>query len=131
VISVADRHVAGARLSAFLDDELPEDESLRAARHIAGCERCLGELEGLRSMRAALRQLPGLQAPVFTGGTTRRGTRLRALVLAAVLPLAAVLALALLGGATDGVQPTTDLFLVEHLGRGRSSVTPTALDAGR
>ena len=29
------------RLSALLDDELAEDEAIRVARHVAGCDRCL------------------------------------------------------------------------------------------
>jgi anti-sigma factor RsiW len=122
---VPDRHVTGPRLSAFLDDELDDDQALTLTRHVTGCERCRVELEGLRSAREALRRLPRLQAPVLTAGVARRDRwrhrsvrRLRLAAAVAVLP-AAVLGVVYLVGADDPgeVVPPTDVFLVEHLAR--------------
>jgi anti-sigma factor RsiW len=73
---VVERHVSGDRLSAFLDDELGDDDALRAARHTVDCERCLGEPAALRATRDALRALPSLQAPVLTAGVRTRSQQL-------------------------------------------------------
>lgn len=122
---MAERHVAGARLSAFLDDELPEDQALALTRHVTACARCRSELEGLRAAREALRRLPRLQAPVLTSGLAvrrvwreRAARRLRVAAVAAVVP-AAVLGIVYLAGAEGPgeVVPPTDRFLVEHIAR--------------
>jgi anti-sigma factor RsiW len=121
---VAERHVAGDRLSAFLDDELDDDTAIVVARHLAGCARCLGELEGLRATRDALRALPLLHAPVLTGELRRRSRvrgagRLRTVAVAGVVPILLLVALYLAGGA-GGVEPQSEFLLVENLGRGRT-----------
>ncbi len=54
----------GDRLSAFLDDELGDRDAMVVTRHLARCDGCTDELEQLRSLRAALRGLPGVQTPL-------------------------------------------------------------------
>jgi anti-sigma factor RsiW len=133
---VADRHVGGDRISAFLDDELDDERALEVTRHLAGCEPCLDELEALRATRDALRRLPGLQAPLpvltvagavganpsllrRTGRPLLRrvGRRLH-LASAAVADRRGVVGLAYLAGDERGdVVPPVDLFLVDHVAR--------------
>ena len=131
---MADRHVSGDLLSAFLDDELGDDDALHAAHHIADCERCLRELTGLRSTRDALRRLPSLQAPVLTAGVQARSQRLsrmarRVKLVAAVCAVPVMLGAGvyLLGGDVGEVEPATELFLVEHLVRTGGGPVPTAV----
>jgi anti-sigma factor RsiW len=134
---VADRHVTGSRLSAFLDDELPDDQALALTRHVTACEHCYAELEGLRSAREALRRLPRLQAPVLTSGIAARRVwrqrlvrRARLAAAAAVVP-AAVLGVVYLAGAESpgDVVPPTDRFLVEHVARTGGGVVSTPVVA--
>lgn len=129
---MVERHVAGDRLSAFLDDELGEDDALLATRHLAWCDRCVGELEALRATRDALRQLPNLQAPVLTAGIARhpRGRprrTLRRLMALAAVPVLFLGVVYLAGGDTGGIEPPTDLFLVEHVSRTGGGPLPTPL----
>ncbi|MEX2549932.1 MAG: zf-HC2 domain-containing protein [Nitriliruptoraceae bacterium] len=122
---MVERHISGTRLSVFLDDELDDDEALTITRHLDRCTRCLGELDGIRAARDALRALPSLQAPVLLRGAParqarrRRGHRRRVgLVMAVVIvPLAAGGALYLAGAERGDVAPQTELFLVEHVTR--------------
>ena len=135
---MAERHVSGDRLSAFLDDELADDDALDATRHLGGCDRCLAELEQLRATRDALRALPSLQAPVLTAGVQARSRQLARVVrrvkMAVVVGIVPVLLGAgayALGGEFGEVEPTTDLFLVEHLGRTGGGLVPTAVGGER
>jgi anti-sigma factor RsiW len=135
---VAERHVPGPRLSAFLDDELDDDAALAIARHLVSCPRCEHELAGLRATRDALRQLPVLQAPVLTARTVRRTRRIRAVVrtlqvsaAVAIVPLLVLVAAYALGADVGGTEPTVDVFLVEHLGRTGGGTFPTVLGDGR
>jgi len=135
---VRERHVAGDRLSAFLDDEMADREVIVATRHLAGCGACRAELEALRLPRAALRGLPELQAPVLTGsvvahvrGARRRARRARLMLSVAVVPVAVVLAAYVLGADLGDVAPTTDLFLVEHVARTAGGVVPMPFGGGR
>lgn len=134
---MVERHVVGPRLSAFLDDELPDRDALQVARHLDVCSPCLQELDALRATRDALRSLPRLQAPVLTAGVDRRSTRPRPVRLArgvaAVLavPLLVLGAAYALGGDDGGVEPPTDLFLVEHLSRTGGGPVPTPIGAER
>jgi anti-sigma factor RsiW len=128
---MAERHVSGDRLSAFLDDELPDDDAIAAARHISACERCLTELGALRATRDALRELPILQAPVLVHGLEQRVQRRRQLVCRArrglvVAGASLVMAAALfVAGADLGqVEPTTGLFITEHLARTGGGAVP-------
>jgi anti-sigma factor RsiW len=129
---MAERHVPGTQLSAFLDDELDDARATALARHVAGCERCLRELESLRITRAALRGLPRLQAPVLTVGVGQRRrpsrrARLVAVVCAVPVLLAGVAYVA--GDERPGeVVPPVDRFLVEHVARaGGGPVPPSVL----
>lgn len=135
---MADRHVAGARLSAFLDDELPEEEAMTAARHLAACERCLGELDQLRATRDALRRLPSLQAPVLFRAEPSRSTRSRSWVRRLVVAAASVsapalvgLAIYIAGGDAGSVEPSTELFLVEYVGRTGGGPVPAPVGGQR
>lgn len=116
------RHVAGATLSAFLDDELGDDDSLRLTRHVTACDECREELEGLRHTRSALRRLPALQAPVLTSERrshpkVRTWSR-RVLVLGILLvALLAVLGVAYVVGGQGEVVPPVDRFWLDHLAR--------------
>lgn len=114
------------RLSALLDDELSEDDALEVTRHLARCDRCLAELEGIRGARAALRGLPGVDPPAELFRAAERAAaragrqyrRLRrGLVAAAVLAAAATAVV--LPGTTDGgsVVPPVDAFVVQHVTR--------------
>jgi anti-sigma factor RsiW len=134
---VAERHVSGDRLSAFLDDELEDDDAMQATRHLADCERCWGELTALRATRDALRALPSLQAPVLTAGIQARSQqlsrvvrRVKLLVVASVVPMMLGAGVYLLGGDPGEVEPATELFLVEHLGRTGGGPVPTAVGGG-
>jgi anti-sigma factor RsiW len=134
---VAERHVAGTRLSAFLDDELSDDDAIVAARHLAACTRCLAELEGLRATRDALRALPQLQAPVLTAGIERRSqrmqrtlARLRLVAVACAVPVVVVAVLYVAGEDPGDVEPQSELFLVEYLGRTGGGPVPVPVGSG-
>lgn len=120
---MTERHVAGRRLSAFLDDELPEHAARVVTRHLAGCEVCRDELGSLRTARDALRSLPHLQAPVLTAGLDRRSIRsrssrlLRAALAVLAVPIIVLGAAYALGEEAGVVEPPAELFLVEHLSR--------------
>lgn len=138
-------HHPDDRLSAFLDDELDDDESLEVARHVGDCSRCLAELDDIRAARAALRRLPNVDPPaalfddvmVAASGAASRwpvGARLLA---------AGIAGSALLGGAAFAVGgddpsatvvPPVELFVVDHVVRvgGGPVMVPVDLDvAGR
>lgn len=140
---MGERHVSGDRLSAFLDDELGEAAALAAARHIGVCEHCLRELEALRATRDALRRLPTLTAPLLVRGELghhrhagrprrpRRVVRLaRRAAIVCVLPLVAGVFVYLAGGDPGNVEPTTELFLVEHVGRTGGGPVPAPVGGG-
>lgn len=125
--TMADRHVPGDRLSAFLDDELPEQAALATAHHLADCTGCMDELDQLRATRDALRGLPTVPAPqllpaaaevaaVSTAGSGPRWRSLRLVVLGAIVPLIAVFAVYVVGTDSGEVEPATDRFLIEHVG---------------
>lgn len=135
---MAERHVSGDRLSAFLDDELADDDAFEATRHLASCDRCLTELGHLRSTRDALRALPSLQAPVLTAGVQARSRQLARVVrrvkvalVVGIVPVLFGAGVYVLGGEFGDVEPTTDLFLVEHLGRTGGGLMPTAVGGER
>lgn len=133
-------HPAGrhedARLSAFLDDELSEDDALRVTRHLSSCDRCMGELEDIRAARAALRGLPNVEPPaaLFSDAVALavlgRADMARLPVRLAVAAIAGSLLLAgaaWAAGADDGtVRPPVDLFVVDHVVRvgGGPVITP-------
>lgn len=131
---MAERHVAGDRLSAFLDDELGDDVALAVAHHLAACDRCLLELEGLRATRDALRRLPSLQAPLLVRSEPSRSShhraawrRVRTAAAVVALPVLAGVAIYVAGGDPGRVEPTTELFLVEHVGRTGGGPVPSPI----
>lgn len=129
------------RLSAFLDDELPEDEALRVTRHLAACAACMSELEGLRRARRALRGLPNVDPPsnvfldaafaaaVGVGDRWPVGTRVLVAALAGTIALLG--GAFVLGGESDGtVAPPVELFVVDHVVRVGGGPVITSVDLG-
>lgn len=121
---MADRHVNGDRISAFLDDELDEARAMAVTRHLADCPTCLAELEGLRRTRDALRRWAATPAPVVPVGAIARPGMVRKLsrglrlASAGLLATIAMTGLAYLVGEDSGeVVPPADLFLIDHLAR--------------
>lgn len=127
------------RLSAFLDDELVEEDALAVTRHLARCDRCLGELEDLRSARSLLRGLPNLEPPamlfseaVAAASVERlRWSRTVRLASVALAGSALIGAAVFAAGGDDGgtVAPPVELFVVDHVVRvgGGPMITPVDL----
>lgn len=128
------------RLSAFLDDELPEDDALDVTRHLASCDRCMDELEDVRLTREALRGLPNLDPPeaLFSDAVAaasldrvrwRRTVRLTAASLAGTALIATAAFAA--GGEGDGtVVPPVEMFVVDHVVRVGGGPVITPVDLG-
>lgn len=53
----------GDGLSALLDGELTPEQETAARAHLAVCAPCATELDGLRAVRATVRQLPAAEPP--------------------------------------------------------------------
>ncbi|GGI08847.1 anti-sigma factor family protein [Egicoccus halophilus] len=121
---MAEKHVSGDRISAFLDDELDESRAMAVTRHLADCPTCLHELEALRRTRDALRRWGATPAPLVAVGQLERpgvvhqvsrGLRLASAGVAATM---ALFGLAYLVGEDTGeVVPPAELFLIDHLAR--------------
>lgn len=114
-------------LSAFLDDELDEATSLRVARHLAACDACLAELDGLRRARTALRGLPDIAAPPASlfadvpqaaahADTAARG-RLAVVGIAAGMAALLTTAFVLGEGEPGEVVPPVEVVVVDHVAR--------------
>lgn len=58
------------RLHAWVDNELPETERRRIARHLAQCPACRREAEGIEQIAALLDAQPAVRAPA----SVRRNT---------------------------------------------------------
>ena len=58
------------KLSAWLDNELPDPEAQRVANHLAGCPVCRLEAEGIGQVAAMLDALPAISAPASLSGNT-------------------------------------------------------------
>ena len=130
------------RLSAFLDDELSDAEALRVTRHLAVCDPCLQELDGIREARAALRALPNVEPPpaLFSdavalsvlgrGGPRRVPLRLAGLALFGCMLVAG--AAWLMGGEDGTIRPPVDVYVVDHVVRvgGGPVITPVGDPAG-
>jgi hypothetical protein len=56
---------AGDLLSALLDGALSHDEATEVRAHVADCEACTAELEGVRAARRAVRELPAVEPPAW------------------------------------------------------------------
>jgi anti-sigma factor RsiW len=134
-------HHEDERLSVFLDDELGDDDALEVTRHLAACDRCMGELEEFRAARTMLRGLPDLQPPaaIFNDAVAAaslarvRWSRTVRLASAALAGTTLISAAAFAAGADDGgtVVPPVELFVVDHVVRvgGGPVITPVDLDA--
>lgn len=129
------------RLSAYLDDELGDDEALTVTRHLARCDRCVHELEGIRGARTALRRLPALEPPsalfldaefvAATASAERWPAGIRILVVALAGSALLVGGAFAAGGPPDGtVAPPVDVFVVDHVARvgGGPIITSVDLD---
>jgi anti-sigma factor RsiW len=138
VDAVADRHVSGDRISAFLDDELDDELALVVTRHLATCQTCLDELEALRATRDALRRLPRLQLPatVLTPveptppapSLLRRVSRRLQVASVGLVVVFGVMGVAYLAGEERGeVIPPVELFLVDHVSRTGGGPVPAPL----
>ncbi len=128
-------------LSAFLDDELDEAEATRVTRHLADCDRCLEELDGLRDARSALRGLPEVGPPpsslfaAVPGAAAHADSAARARLAAAglVAALAALFTTAfVLGEGEPGeVVPPVDVVVVDHVARTGGGPMIQPVDLGR
>lgn len=56
-------HLATKRLSAYLDDELPDREQRLVKAHVAQCAECRGRLHGLRLVVSELQRVPAVETP--------------------------------------------------------------------
>ena len=134
----------GDRLSAFLDDELGDRDAMVVTRHLARCDGCTDELEQLRSLRAALRGLPGVQTPLSfmveqvvlspSGAAVDEGpnTAMTAAWLTVAAGTLLLLAAFMLGGTAQGsIVPPVDAMVVDHMRsvEGGPVVVPAGLDA--
>lgn len=130
------------RLSALLDDELSEDDAIEVSRHVAECPRCFAELEEIRGLRSALRDLPAVSPPadlhrniIDTMASARRRVDRRARRVAAAIVASAAVAGAVVVLSTDRttgtVQPPVDVYLVDHLSRTGRGPVLSPVDLGR
>ncbi|HEX2465073.1 MAG TPA: zf-HC2 domain-containing protein, partial [Thermoanaerobaculia bacterium] len=56
-------HLALKRLSAYLDDELPDREQRLVEAHVSQCNACKSRLHGLRLVVSELQRVPAVEAP--------------------------------------------------------------------
>jgi anti-sigma factor RsiW len=56
-------HDVSAAIDAYLDGELPADESANVARHLDACASCRQQLEQRKALSVLLRRLPYYEAP--------------------------------------------------------------------
>lgn len=56
-------HLSSEAVAAYVDGELRMNAHLRAARHLALCPQCAGEVEYQSRARAALRDAPPIRIP--------------------------------------------------------------------
>ncbi len=130
-------HHEEERLSALLDDELPERDALEVTRHLRTCDHCMAELTEIRSARQALRGLPAIEPPplvfqqavaaaAFADGRARRTRRVAFAAAASASIMAGVVFAA--GGDPDGsVVPPVEFYVVDHVSRAGSTgpmITP-------
>lgn len=129
------------RLSALLDDELTERQALEVTRHVAGCDRCLAELNAIREARGAVRGLPAVQPPddlyreVLAHPPDvrdRRDVAVR-LATAAAVSLGLLVGAAFLAGTDEPgtISPPVDVFVVDHVTRMEGGPVITPVDLGR
>ena len=110
----------GELLSALLDRELTVDERAIAEQHLEECPACRAELDGLRDIRGALRDLPELEPPIPLS-LRRRSSRWWGSVAAA----AAAAAVVVVGLAVaPGAVPKLDLDDMAGQHTAREQVDP-------
>jgi anti-sigma factor RsiW len=56
-------HLATKRLSAYLDEELPDREQREVEAHVSQCSECRSRLGGLRLVVSELQRVPAVEAP--------------------------------------------------------------------
>ena len=56
-------HLATKRLSAYLDEELPDRELRQVEAHVSECPACQTRLHGLRLVVSELQRVPAVEAP--------------------------------------------------------------------
>ena len=127
-------------LSALVDGELTPEEEAAVREHVAGCQACADELEGIRRSRRVVRLLPAVDVPEDVTSRLlaiddRRGSRTEVSVLgsrrrlaAAVAVAASVAALALVGGPAHGESTVTASLagaVEAHVGTQAGMLGPT------
>lgn len=132
------------RLSAFLDDELSAEEAMEVARHVASCSSCMDDLDGLRTLRQALRSLPAVDPPVdlypalsariaalTPDRMSRRTVRRLGVAVVASAMLTGGAAVVAGGGEQGTVSPPVDAYVADHLARTDSGPIFRPVDLGR
>jgi len=128
------------RLSALLDDELTEVETLAVVRHLARCTNCEAELDAVRRAREAVRALPQLEPPPYlfavAAARARAASRPRRLGIRLATAGAALGGLlggvVLLAGEPNGtVAPPVETFVVDHVARVGGVPMVIPVDLGR
>ena len=59
-------HLATKRLSAYLDDELPDRELRQVEAHVSECPACQSRLHGLRLVVSNLQRMPAASPPPYS-----------------------------------------------------------------
>lgn len=125
-------------LSAWLDGELDEQETDQVTAHLAGCEACAGELDGLSVVAAMLGNLPVRRAAADLAagararadGGPQAGRRAQVLAVATGLLVGAAFALGAGDGQERALPAPLDAFVTQHPGdaaRGQAT-TPIFLE---
>lgn len=116
----------GPELSAYLDGELGSLEAFGVTRHLETCSHCRDELHELDSARAAIRSLPGLEPPAVLGIERVQKARVPRWRIAGVAASVAAAAIIVVGVATAGSDPVTNVDLDSFSDRhvARASVEP-------
>ena len=108
-------------LSAHLDGELTAAEETVVVTHLADCERCRDELEGVAQVREVVRSLPQLDPPIPLVPALRRQRRW-------ITTVASVAAGALAVGLAFGPGEPASTFDLDTMAG--QHTTRTAVDPG-
>ena len=129
-------------ISAYVDGQVTESERSRVEAHLAGCDQCRSELEGLRATVSLLRALPELpvprsfalhEAPARVTSTsqlvwgTRFATAAAGSLVAALLIGNAVGVFAQSGGVSGLDGPAPEVATAKVAPQARAPSAPTAL----
>jgi anti-sigma factor RsiW len=63
------------RLNAWVDGELPDEQTVRVGRHLEACRSCAREAEALRTLSTALNDMPAFRTPARLARKTMRKFR--------------------------------------------------------